>query len=320
MTRPPSRTWLNRRAVNEALLALLFLAPALVLFLAFTFFPIGFGFVISLHNWRVGPREFVGLGNYARALAGGSEFWSSLVATLTYSALAVPIQLTLALALAYLLFQKVRGKVLFRVVMFLPWVTSTVATAAVWARLYSPDIGLINGALKALGLQPMRWLLEDKGIFTLMARDWGLPIPAWLTGPSLAMISVVIYTTWVFVGYNMTLFLAGLGNIPPEMYEAAKIDGANGWQLFRYITWPLLSPTTFFVVLITVIGTLKAFNHIWVMTQGENGTQTASILIYRQFYEFQRAGYASALAFLLSGVILLATLIQNRIAAQRVHY
>lgn len=320
MTRPPSRTWLNRRAVNEALLALLFLAPALVLFLAFTFFPIGFGFVISLHNWRVGPREFVGLGNYARALAGGSEFWSSLVATLTYSALAVPIQLTLALALAYLLFQKVRGKALFRVVMFLPWVTSTVATAAVWARLYSPDIGLINGALKALGLQPMRWLLEDKGIFTLMARDWGLPIPAWLTGPSLAMISVVIYTTWVFVGYNMTLFLAGLGNIPPEMYEAAKIDGANGWQLFRYITWPLLSPTTFFVVLITVIGTLKAFNHIWVMTQGENGTQTASILIYRQFYEFQRAGYASALAFLLSGVILLATLIQNRIAAQRVHY
>ncbi len=320
MTRPPSRTWLNRRAVNEALLALLFLAPALVLFLAFTFFPIGFGFVISLHNWRVGPREFVGLGNYARALAGGSEFWSSLVATLTYSALAVPIQLTLALALAYLLFQKVRGKALFRVVMFLPWVTSTVATAAVWARLYSPDIGLINGALKALGLQPMRWLLEDKGIFTLMARDWGLPIPAWLTGPSLAMVSVVIYTTWVFVGYNMTLFLAGLGNIPPEMYEAAKIDGANGWQLFRHITWPLLSPTTFFVVLITIIGTLKAFNHIWVMTQGENGTQTASILIYRQFYEFQRAGYASALAFLLSGVILLATLIQNRIAAQRVHY
>ncbi len=320
MTRSPSRTWLNRRAVNEALLALLFLAPALVLFLAFTFFPIGFGFVISLHNWRVGPREFVGLGNYARALAGGSEFWSSLVATLTYSALAVPIQLTLALALAYLLFQKVRGKALFRVVMFLPWVTSTVATAAVWARLYSPDIGLINGALKALGLQPMRWLLEDKGIFTLMARDWGLPIPAWLTGPSLAMVSVVIYTTWVFVGYNMTLFLAGLGNIPPEMYEAAKIDGANGWQLFRHITWPLLSPTTFFVVLITIIGTLKAFNHIWVMTQGENGTQTASILIYRQFYEFQRAGYASALAFLLSGVILLATLIQNRIAAQRVHY
>jgi len=130
----------------------------------------------------------------------------------------------------------------------------------------------------------------------------------------------VIYTTWVFVGYNMTLFLAGLGNIPSEMYEAARIDGANGWQVFRYVTLPLLSPTTFFVVLITVIGTMKAFNHIWVMTQGDNGTLTASILIYRQFYEFQRAGYASALALLLSLAILLVTIVQNRVAAERVNY
>ncbi|BCX02440.1 MAG: ABC transporter permease [Candidatus Roseilinea sp.] len=306
--------------MREHFLAYALLAPALLLFVAFTVFPIGFGFYISLHNWRVGPREFLGLGNYLRALAPGSEFWPSLGATLTYSLLAVPLQITIALALAYLLFQKIRGKSLFRVVMFLPWVTSTVATAAVWARLYSPDIGLINNALRGLGLPPLRWLLEDKGVLTLVANGLGLTLPDWLRGPSLAMVAVVIYTTWVFVGYNMTLFLAGLGNIPGEMYEAAKIDGANGWQVFRYITWPLLSPTTFFVVLITVIGTLKAFNHIWVMTQGDNGTQTASILIYRQFYEFQRAGYASALAFLLSAVILLVTLLQNRVAAERVNY
>lgn len=305
---------------GEHILAYALLAPALLLFLAFTVFPIGFGFYISLHNWRLGPREFLGLGNYLRALAPGSEFWPSLGATLTYSLLAVPLQISIALTLAYLLFQKIRGKSLFRVVMFLPWVTSTVATAAVWARLYSPDIGLINSVLRGLGLSPLRWLLEDKGIFTLIANGLGIALPDWLRGPSLAMVAVVIYTTWVFVGYNMTLFLAGLGNIPGEMYEAAKIDGANGWQLFRHITWPLLSPTTFFVVLITVIGTLKAFNHIWVMTQGDNGTQTASILIYRQFYEFQRAGYASALAFLLSAVILLVTILQNRVAAERVNY
>ncbi|MDW8395833.1 MAG: sugar ABC transporter permease, partial [Anaerolineae bacterium] len=158
----PQRS-LRRAAAQEIALAYLLLLPALLLFLAFTFFPIAFGAYISLHNWRVGPREFVGLGNYLRALAPGSEFWPALVATLTYSLLAVPIQITLALSLAYLLFQKIRGKALFRVVMFLPWVTSTVATAAVWARLYSPDIGLINSALKALGLQPMGWLLEDKG-------------------------------------------------------------------------------------------------------------------------------------------------------------
>jgi multiple sugar transport system permease protein len=308
------------RNLKEALLAYGLLSPALLLFLAFTFFPIAFGFYISLHNWRLGPREFLGLGNFARALAPNSEFWPSLGATITYSILAVPLQISIALALAYLLFQKIRGKAIFRVVVFLPWVTSTVATAAVWARLYSPDIGLINGVLKGLGLQPLKWLLEDKGVFTLIATGLGMEWPKWLSGPSLAMVSVVIYTTWVFVGYNMTLFLAGLGNIPAETYEAAKIDGANGWQLFRYITWPLLSPTTFFVVLITVIGTLKAFNHIWVMTGGDNGTQTAAILIYRQFYEFQRAGYASALAFMLSGVILLVTIIQNRVAANRVNY
>jgi len=311
---------LRVRAVREALLAYGLLSPALLLFLAFTVFPIVFGLYISLHNWRLGPREFLGLGNYVRALAPDSEFWPSLGATLTYSLLAVPIQITIALILAYLLFQKIRGKALFRVVMFLPWVTSTVATAAIWARLYSPDIGLINSLLRNLGLAPLRWLLEDKGLFTLIAGGLGVTLPDWFRGPSLAMVAVVIYTTWVFVGYNMTLFLAGLGNIPGEMYEAAKIDGANGWQLFRRITWPLLSPTTFFVVLITVIGTLKAFNHIWVMTQGNNGTQTASILIYRQFYEFQRAGYASALAFLLSAVILMVTVLQNRVAAERVNY
>jgi multiple sugar transport system permease protein len=310
----------QKAQAREALLGYILLAPALLLFLAFTVFPIGFGLYISLHNWRLGPREFLGLGNYIRALSFGSEFWPSLGATLTYSLLAVPIQISIALTLAYLLFQKIRGRALFRVVMFLPWVTSTVATAAVWARLYSPDIGLLNSLLKSLGLSPLRWLLEDKGVFTLIATGLGISLPDWLRGPSLAMVSVVIYTTWVFVGYNMTLFLAGLGNIPSEMYEAARIDGANGWQVFRYITLPLLSPTTFFVVLITVIGTMKAFNHIWVMTQGDNGTLTASILIYRQFYEFQRAGYASALALVLSLAILLVTIVQNRVAAERVNY
>jgi multiple sugar transport system permease protein len=308
------------RNLKEALLAYGLLSPALILFVVFTFFPMAFGAWISLHNWRLGPREFLGLGNFARALAPNSEFWPSLGATFTYALLAVPLQITIALALAYLLFQKLRGKAIFRVILFLPWVTSTVATAAVWARLYSPDIGLINGMLRSVGLQPLKWLLEDKGIFTLIAQGVGAPWPTWFAGPSLAMFSVVIYTTWVFVGYNMTLFLAGLGNIPAETYEAARIDGANGWQLFRYVTWPLLSPTTFFVVLITVIGTLKAFNHIWVMTGGDNGTQTASILVYRQFYEFQRAGYASALAILLSAVILFATLLQSRIAGNRVNY
>lgn len=311
---------LRATKIREALLAYGLLSPALLLFLAFTVFPLLFGLVISLYNWRIVPREFVGLGNYARALAPNSEMWSALGTTVVYSLLSVPVQLTIALILAYLLFQKIRGKGFFRLAMFLPYVTSTVASAAVWARLYSPDIGIINQALKAVGLEPLKWLMENKGVFTLIAERINVTLPAGITGPSLALVAVIIYTTWVFVGYDMTIFLAGLGNIPGELYEAARIDGASGWSLFRNITLPLLSPTTFFLSLITIIGTFKAFNHIWVMTQGDFGTTTASILIYRQMYEFQRAGYASALAFLLFSVILIVTILQNRFASQRVVY
>ncbi|MCL4507225.1 MAG: sugar ABC transporter permease [Chloroflexi bacterium] len=317
----PSKVSASRsRAIREALLAYGLLSPALLLFLGFTVFPLIFGLVISLYNWRTGPTDFIGLANYARALQPDSEMWRALGATVAYSLLSVPIQLFIALVLAYLLFQKIRGKSFFRVALFLPYVTSTVASAAVWARLYSPDIGVINQVLHFFGIQPLQWLLEDKGIFTMIASGLGVTLPAGVTGPSLALVSIVIYTTWVFVGYDMTIFLAGLGNIPAELYEVAKIDGAGGWALFRHITLPLLSPTTFFLSLITIIGTFKAFNHIWVMTRGDNGTTTASILIYRQLYEFQRAGYAAALAFMLFTVILIVTILQNRVAGRQVNY
>jgi multiple sugar transport system permease protein len=314
------RSLARAKAIREAALAYGLLSPALLLFLGFTAFPVVFGVVISLFNWRIVPRQYIGLDNYARALAPGSEMWSALGTTITYSLLSVPVQLTLAFLLAFLLFQKIGGKSFFRVALFLPYVTSTVASAAVWARLYSPDSGIINEALQGLGFEPLKWLLESKGILTLLANGVGLTLPAGVTGPSLALVSIIIYTTWVFVGYDMTIFLAGLGNIPTELYEAARIDGASGWRLMRHITLPLLSPTTFFISLITIIGTFKAFNHIWVMTGGDNGTTTASILIYQQMYEFQRAGYASALAFLLFSVILVVTIAQNKIASERVVY
>jgi multiple sugar transport system permease protein len=314
------RSLARAKAIRETALAYGLLSPALVLFLGFTAFPVVFGVVISLFNWRIVPREFIGLGNYARALAPGSEMWAALGTTITYSLLSVPVQLALAFLLAFLLFQKIGGKSFFRVALFLPYVTSTVASAAVWARLYSPDSGIINEALQGLGLEPLKWLLESKGILTLAANGLGVALPAGVTGPSLALVSIIIYTTWVFVGYDMTIFLAGLGNIPTELYEAARIDGASGWRLMRHITLPLLSPTTFFISLITIIGTFKAFNHIWVMTGGDNGTTTASILIYQQMYEYQRAGYASALAFLLFSVILVVTIAQNKLASERVVY
>jgi multiple sugar transport system permease protein len=220
------------------------------------------------------------------------------------------------------LFQRSRGHELFRMMMFLPYITSTVASAAVWSYIYSPDNGLLNTILRSVGLSGLRWLGEPAGVFALLAQQAGVTLPGWAHGPSLALVSVSIYTTWVFIGYDITIFLAGLVNINVELYEAAKVDGAKGWSLLRYITFPLMSPTIFFLLIVTVIGTFKAFNHIFVMTGGgpSDSTQTASILIFQQLYAFNRYGYAAALSFILFTVILILTLTQNYLAGRRVVY
>ena len=196
------------------------------------------------------------------------------------------------------------------------------ASASVWAFLYSPDKGLINEVAGKLGLPQLRWLMEPRGIFEVLGKNLQIPIPLELAGPSVAMLAIILYTTWVFVGYDTVIFLAGLGNIPNELYEAAKIDGASGWQLFRRITIPLLSPTTFFLLLYTVIGTFKAFNHIYVMTMGGpgNATTTSSIFIFQQMYQYNRYGYSAALSFILFSVILVITILQNRFTSRSVVY
>lgn len=306
---------------GEIALGYAMLAPALVLLVAFEFFPIFYGVYISTCDWRLSCVQFIGAENYLRALRDPA-MWQALLITSTYSLIAVVVQLSLALFLAYLLYQKVRGQELFRVVLFLPYITSTVASAAVWSYLYSPDIGLLNSILRWLRLPPLRWLAEPTGVFALMAQQFGATLPAWLNGPSLALVAIIVYTTWVFVGYDITIFLAGLSNIPSEIYEAAKVDGATGWALFRHVTFPLLSPTTFFLSLLTVIGTFKAFNHVYVLTQGGpgNATTTASVLIFDQMYKANRYGYSAALSFIVFSVILVMTLLQHRVAAKRVVY
>jgi multiple sugar transport system permease protein len=313
-----SRTW-NR--IREIGLGYTLLAPALIILIVFEIFPVFYGLYISACNWKLSCTQFIGIDNYTRAF-DDSDMWNALGTTVTYSVISVPLQLGLGLVIAYLLFQKIRGKDWLRVFFFLPYITSTVASAAVWAYLYSPDRGLFNTVLRGLGLPAMKWLSETKGIFLILAQNVGIDIPSWLNGPSLALLSLIIYTTWVFVGYDVAIFLAGLGNIPAELYEAAKIDGANGWKLFRHITIPLLSPTTFFLLILTVIGTFKAFNHIYVMTKGGpgNATSTMGVFIFQQMYESQRYGYSAALSFILFGVILLLTILQNRLAGERVVY
>lgn len=312
------RTW---RKIRELGLGYLLLAPALILLAVFEFYPVFYGFYISMCDWKLSCTKFVAFDNYTRALTD-PDMWHSLLITVTYSVISIPIQLGLALVLAYLLFQKVRGQTWYRMMYFLPYITTTVASAAVWAFLFSPDNGPINKLISALGGTPLRWLGEGKGIFHLIFTPMGVILPEWLGGPSLALIAIIIYTTWVFVGYDIVIFLAGLGNIPGELYDAAKVDGAQGWQLFRYITFPLLSPTTFFLLIITFIGTFKAFNHIYIMTMGGpgNATTNVSIFIFSQLVQFNRYGYSAALSFIVFVVILALTILQNRFAGRRVVY
>jgi multiple sugar transport system permease protein len=256
--------------------------------------------------------------------AGDPDLWVGLRATLFYSLGTVPFQLGISIFLAVLLFQKLTGSQFFRMVFFMPYVTPTVASAAVFRQLFSNRLQApVNAGMRLLGLAPLQWLWEPKGIFRLMATSLGLPQwPSWADGPSLALVVIMIYSIWVFVGYDTVIYLAGLGNIPKELSEAAEVDGANAWQVFRHITFPLLSPTTYFLTLISVIGTFKAFNHIWVMRLDAalGTTDTFSVVIFKEFFEKLRYGYASALALILFAIILGLTYVNNKIQGSRVFY
>lgn len=241
--------------------------------------------------------------------------------TVLYALGTVPFQLTIGLGLAYLLFQNIKGKSLFRITYFLPYITPFVATSVVFTLIFSQRSGSpANEFLRFLGFDTLKWLHEPTGIFTLI---FGPSVPSWLAGPGLALVVIMIFNVWIYAGYSTVIFLAGLGNIPPSLYEAARIDGASGWKVFRHITLPLLSPTTFFLSLIAIIGTLQTFTQIWLMRTSASSRAVDTINIYI-FEEINASrpnyAYGSALAFVLFAVILLLTLFQNRFAGRKVFY
>jgi multiple sugar transport system permease protein len=241
--------------------------------------------------------------------------------TIMFSIGTVPLQLAIGLGLAYLLFQNIKGKGIFRIIYFLPYITPFVATSVVFKVLFSHrEQSTINQIVGFLGIPPQKWLLEPTGVFRLI---FGPQTPDWLAGPGLALVVIMLYTIWTYIGYDTVVFLAGLGNISGELYEAARIDGASGWRLFRHITLPLLSPTTFFLSLIAIIGTFKAFTQIWIMRSPAAGSSVDTVSVY--IFETVRAtdpnmGYGSAMSFVLFGIILLLTLFQNRIMGSKVFY
>ncbi|MEA3351842.1 MAG: ABC transporter permease subunit [Chloroflexota bacterium] len=264
------------------------------------------------------------IGELPSVLASGDkDLWTGLKVTIFYSLGTVPFQLTFSLFLAVLLFQRLWGSELFRMLFFLPYVTPTVASAAIFRQLFSNRYQApINQLLILLGIEPQQWVREPQGIFSILAESLNLTLPDWAAGPSLALVVIMIYSIWTYVGYDTVIYLAGLGNISSELVEAAKIDGAGRWEVFRYITLPLLSPTTYFLSLLAIIGTFKAFGHIWVMRQGSTlgTTDTFSVVIFSEFFEKLRYGYASALAFVLFAVILSLTYLNNKLQGSRVFY
>ncbi|WP_101296806.1 carbohydrate ABC transporter permease [Halegenticoccus soli] len=275
--------------------------PKVLLFSVVLLVPFVGAFWISLHQWEplATQHPFVGLDNYV-ALFRDPIFWDALVNTAGYSLALIAIDVPIALGLALLLNMNLRGTKFYSAAIFLPVVTSWVVVSLIWSWLYNPQYGLINAALGTVGL----------------------PQPDWLQSSKTALASIALMSIWKHVGFNMVIFLAGLKGIPDDFYEAAIIDGANRWQRFRYITLPLLKPTSFFVVVVTLIFSFRLYTQVYVMTQGGPVHSTYSIVFYFWEQGFQQfnMGYASAIAVVLFLIVFGLSIVQQRTWGDTVEY
>jgi multiple sugar transport system permease protein len=298
--RPRSGRLLAYVRHEQARYGYLFILPTLGYFLIFVAFPLLFSFYLSFHDWNPlsDQRTFVGLANYAELLRSES-FARSVVNTALFTAGVIGLTLVFSLLLALLLNQGLRGTGLFRGIFYSPVVTSFVATGLVWLWLLDPGYGVVNYALGLVGL----------------------PRPGWASDLAWALPTVILTFAWREVGYFTVVYLAGLQGIPESLKEAARIDGANVWHVFRHITLPLLLPTTLFVIVLGLIrATQISFGLIYVMTGGGpvGATNVIVLYLYQQAFEFFRMGYASAVAYVLFVLVFAATLVQFRLLGRRV--
>ncbi len=298
VTAPKKSSNITRR---NRLTAYAFLLPNFIGFLTFTLVPIIVAFGLSFYKWdSANPAVFVGLKNFFK-LFRDETFQISLVNTIYFSAVTVPFTIIVALFLAVLLNQKIKGIQFFRTLYFFPYITSMVAVAVVWLMLLQPTMGPVNGFLKWIGIQNP---------------------PGWTASTVWAMPAVILVSVWRQVGYYMVIYLAGLQNIPEYLYEAATIDGANGWQKFRYVTLPMLTPATFLNTLLLIIGSFKIFDQVYIMTDGGPGRATNTLVycIYNQAFWFFNFGYASMVAMVLFIMVLVLTIIQFKYEDKLVNY
>lgn len=285
--------FVKSRKTRNNLIAYSFIAPNFIGYLIFTLIPVFCTLGLSLFDWNAGNQfAFVGLKNYKRML-NNSTFKISFWNTIYYAVGTVPATMVISLGLAKLLNAPIKNRTLFRSAIFFPHVAAVVAIAAVWNMLFNPEMGPVNMFLRAIGIDnPPRWAAST---------DWAMPV-------------VILASIWRNVGYYMIIYLAGLQGIPSDLYEAAKMDGANGWQTFRRITIPMLTPITFFVSIMLTISCFKVFDLIYTMTEGGPGRATNVLVmhIYQSAFVEYKFGYASAVATVLFFMVLVITLIQFR--------
>lgn len=278
----------------------LFLLPNLVGFMLFTGLPIVASLGLSFTNWDLLSKpEFIGLDNYVQ-LFQDEEFWAALRHTLLFIAGYLPIVVALSLGIAIVLNRKVRGAVFFRAAYFIPVVSSWVAVALIWKWLLNPSYGLLNYALSFFGMEG----------------------PAWLQDPAWAMSAIILTSVWKDTGFVMVLFLAGLQNISKTFYEAAEIDGASPFRKFWHITLPLLTPTMFFVLIISLINSFQVFDQVMIMTEGGPAGATTVLVqqIYNQAFRYFQMGYASAMSWILFLLVFSITALQMRYQKRWVDY
>ncbi|GIV83353.1 MAG: sugar ABC transporter permease [Candidatus Roseilinea sp.] len=275
------------------------ISPWIIGFLLFTLGPMVASVIFSLTEWDLlTPPRWIGLANFAEMVAD-PLFWNALRVTALYALGSVSLNIVVAMLVAILLNRNIRGQQFFRVIYYLPFVVSGVAVAWIWRIMYHPEFGMINLILEFFGIQGPRWLSSSA---------WALP-------------ALILMSVWGFGG-NMVIFLAGLQGIPNHLYEAAEIDGANSIAKFWYITLPLMTPAIFFALTTGIISALQAFTTVYVMTSGGpgNSTMVYGLYLYNNAFKFFKMGYASALAWVLFILILVATVLQFRLAKRWVFY
>jgi len=312
----------NPTAVEDAIAGWIFVLPALIIFCVFIFGPILYTFWLSLHQWDILTpiKPWVGLKNYRTIFSHNQDFNIALRNTIWYSVGVVPAQTILGLVLAVLANRKIRGKTFFRTAFYFPSISSSVVIAIIFLWLYQQN-GLINFFLRKIGFPTPTppWLSNPKGVIQMFVGLFGVHgISPWLVGPSVALLSIMMLNVWTTMGTMMVIFLAGLQDIPSDVYEASALDGANRWHMFRDITVPLLKPVTLFVVTLGIIGTLQVFDQIWVMTSGGpvKTTTTLAYLVYVEGFSNFSLGYGAAIAVVLFAITLAAFLVQRRLIGQ----